>query len=240
MKTIYALTILLSVVLLYSCSYKAHVPRSSTSEWNYNNPQQGGYQESDLLIGKGNPESEEQKSNTKVEAGSMIIYDATLHLQMKRTDSAQAKITTIAKKYGGYLLNSSPSTVTIRVLSAQLHTACDEIALLGKTEQTFNGRDVSEEYLDLSIRLENADKTRKRYLELLDKAHNVDDALKIERELERLNNTIDQLKGRLQQIDHLVAYSTVTVRVSEKKILGPLSYVGIGVYKVVKFLFVWN
>ena len=45
--------------------------------------------------------------------------------------------------------------------------------------------------MDLEIRLENAEKARNRYLELLDKAETVGEVLSVEKELERLNEKID-------------------------------------------------
>jgi hypothetical protein len=55
-----------------------------------------------------------------------------------------------------------------------------------------------------------------------------------------LNKEIDILKGKLNRYDHLVYYSTITVHVKEKKILGPLGYVSKGIYKIVKWMFVIN
>jgi hypothetical protein len=99
---------------------------------------------------------------------------------------------------------------------------------------------VTDQYADFSIRLENAEKARMRYLELLEKAENVQSALLVEKELERLNETIELLKGQMNRIDHLAAYSTITVYLTEKKKPGVLGYIGIGLYKSVKGLFVRN
>jgi hypothetical protein len=53
-------------------------------------------------------------------------------------------------------------------------------------DKNIAGEDVTEEYRDLEIRLDSAEKTRQRYLELLNKAERVKEILKIEKELERL------------------------------------------------------
>ena len=117
--------------------------------------------------------------------------------------------------------------------------AIEDISKLGKVQdKTIRGKDVSDEYLDNEIRLENAERARKRYLELLDKAQTVSEGIMVERELERLNGEIDGLKGRLKNMDHLSEYATIEVRLQEKKILGPLGLISVGVYKIVKLLFV--
>lgn len=99
---------------------------------------------------------------------------------------------------------------------------------------------MTEDYLDFKIRLENAEKSRERYLELLSQAENVEAALKVEKELERLNASIDILKGKMNRIDHLSEFSTITVNLKEKKKPGPLGYIGIGLYRSVMWLFVRN
>jgi hypothetical protein len=55
-----------------------------------------------------------------------------------------------------------------------------------------------------------------------------------------LNGEIELMKGKMNRIDHLVAYSTISVYFSEKKKPGLIGYVGIGLWKAVKWLFVRN
>jgi hypothetical protein len=129
-----------------------------------------------------------------------VLYSARLTLTAKNPDSAAAAISRIAQNHQGYLSRSGTQTVVIRVKSTQLAEALTEIAALGKvTDRALTGQDVTDEYMDHQIRLENALKARSRYLELLDQATNVDEALKVERELERLNETIDLLKGKARK-----------------------------------------
>ena len=81
---------------------------------------------------------------------------------------------------------------------------------------------------------------RKIYLELLKKAENVETALKVEKELERLNETIDLIKGKMNRINNLAEYSTIVINLKEKKKPGIIGYIGIGLYHSVKWLFVRN
>ncbi|MBL4577871.1 MAG: DUF4349 domain-containing protein, partial [Flavobacteriales bacterium] len=88
------------------------------------------------------------------------------------------------------------------------------------------------------IRLDNAEKSRKRYLELLNMANTVSQALLVEHELERLNQTIDLLKGKINRMSHLTAYATITINLKEEVKPGVLGYMGIAIYHSVKWLFV--
>ena len=151
------------------------------------------------------------------------------------------QIADIAEKYGGYVNEMGTYQATIRVESGQLDAAIADLATLGKlARKNIVGQDVTEAYQDYQIRLENAQKARDRYLELLNKAETVEEILKVERELERLNETIDLLKGKMARIEHLEAYSTITVALRERKKPGLLGYIGLGVYHAVKWLFVRN
>jgi hypothetical protein len=170
-----------------------------------------------------------------------IIYSANLELVVKNPDTVNNQIKDIAKKYEGYVSKIGTSYSMIRVKSDHLQAAIKDISTLGKVRsKSLSGEDVTDSYLDFQIRLDNAEKARKRYLELLSKAENVEAALLVEKELERLNTTIDMLKGKMNRIDHLAAYSTITIDLEEKVKIGIVGYVFYGLYHGVKWLFVRN
>lgn len=212
------------IVILASCATKQSCPAygnitSSTSSGSFD--------------GGGKFKVEEDKR--------MMVYNGSMTLESKNPDSVAAQVSSLAKKYDGYILTSGNNYTTIRIKSASLKDAMEEVAKLGKvTSKSVNGSDVTEEYTDYAIRLENAEKARKRYLELLAKANTVGETLQVEKELERLNGEIDLLKGKMNRIAHLVDYSTLTIYHEEKTKLGVLGYVFVGTFKAIKWLFVRN
>ncbi len=170
-----------------------------------------------------------------------ILYSAALSLTVETPETANLHIREIAKKYDGYASEIGSYRTVIRVKSTQLNEAIEEISKLGKvTYKNIKSQDVTTEYRDYQIRLENAEKSREKYLELLAKAENVEEILKVEKELERLNETIELLKGRMNKLDHLSEFSTITISLSEKKKPGILGYISMGLYHSVKWLFVRN
>jgi hypothetical protein len=169
----------------------------------------------------------------------MMIYKADITVIVRKPDTANAKIIKIAKKYNGYVLNTGSTYTTIRVKADSLYFALDEIANIGKVkDKNVYAEDITEEYTDLGIRLENAEKARIRYLELLAKAENVEETLLVEKELERLNTDIDLLEGKINKLSHLEEYSTITVYVQEKVRPGPIGFVFKYLYKGVRYLFI--
>lgn len=185
--------------------------------------------------------SEEVAHDYEENSVKKILFSAVLLLTVEIPDSTNFHIEKIARKYNGYVNEIGTFRTIIRVESNKLNDAIQEISALGKVQnKNLTGQDVTEEYLDYKIRLENAEKSRKRYLELLAKAENVEAALKVERELERLNASMDLLKGKMNRIDHLSEFSTITINLRERKKPGPIGYVGMGLYHAVKWLFVRN
>ena len=171
--------------------------------------------------------------------GRMIQQSAALDIRVKEPDSTNAHLLAIAKRYDGYVVMLGDRSSTIRVQTTSLSKAVDEVAGLGKVRsKSFKGEDVTEQYVDLEIRLENARKARDRYLELLKQAENVQAALLVEKELERLNGEIELLEGKTNKLKHLSDMATISVGLNRKEKLGPLGYVCVGAWKGVRWLFV--
>jgi len=168
-----------------------------------------------------------------------VITSVGVTLIVENSDSANLHILRIANKFEGYFSEMSNERTTIRVKSESLDKVLEEISLLGEiTDKNIYGNDVTTEFLDNEIRLENAEKTRIRYLELLAKANTVEEILKVEKELERLNKTIDMIKGHMNRLLHLSSYVTISIDLQQKKKPGIFGYLFVGVYESVKWLFV--
>ena len=191
--------------------------------------------------------SDNYQSNDKTTSANakfskrIVTYDATLSMTVKDPDSTNNKLKSGIDQFGGYIQTLGTTKSIIRVKADSLNYAILWLSGLGKIDQkTVNGYDITEKYLDVEIRLENAIKARQRYLELLGKAENVEAALKVEKELERLNTEIDNYMGKKMLYDHQSQYSTITIYYSKKKKLGILGSIGVGIYKGFKWLIVRN
>jgi hypothetical protein len=79
-----------------------------------------------------------------------------------------------------------------------------------------NAQDVSEEYHDLEVRLQNLKSVQKRLQEFLAKAQNINDALQVEHELERVGREIDEIEGRMRFLRARATFSTITVDLTAK------------------------
>ena len=235
-------TVLFASTFLTSCAYE------KSAAYDYDNNTNGAFEvQADALYANANGtyDKEERKSysdfNSKTEYSGpkMLVYNANIGITVKNSDSTISQITRIASEQKGYVVSKSNYQITIRIESEKLDGTVAQVSKLGKlTRKSVSTTDVSDNYADIKIRLDNAEKARTRYLELLAKAENVEAALKVEKELERLNTEIDQLRGQVIKMEHDVRFSTLTVNVNQKQKLGPLGYLFVGIGKGIGWLFV--
>lgn len=141
-----------------------------------------------------------------------VIYSAELRLVVVSAREAHASILALAKEAGGHLQESDAHSVTIRVPAGAFEGVIARISSLGEVvDSNIQAADVTEEMLDLGIRLENAKKARERLLEHLAKSDKVEDTLKIELELTRVTGEIERIEGRLRYMQAQIAMSMIRV-----------------------------
>ena len=238
----------LFATVLFASTFLTSCANEKSAAYDYGNNTNGAFEvQADALYANANGklDSEERKSysdfNSKTEYSGpkMLVYNANMGITVKNSDTTISQITRIAAEQKGYVVSKSNYRITIRIESEKLDGTIAQVSKLGKlTSKSVSTTDVSDNYADIKIRLDNAEKARTRYLELLAKAENVEAALKVEKELERLNTEIDQLRGQMIKMEHDVRFSTLTVSVNQKQKLGPLGYLFVGIGKGIGWLFV--
>jgi hypothetical protein len=150
----------------------------------------------------------------------LLIYIGMLAMRIDETAKVPAaldKVIDIAEQLGGYLTSRTDTTVQVRVPSARFREALTTMEKLGEvTRRSVTAEDVSEEFHDLEVRLANLKAVQKRLQEFLAKAQNIQDALLVERELERVGSEIDQIEGRMRFLRSRAAFSLITVEVTAR------------------------
>lgn len=145
----------------------------------------------------------------------MIVYNAALELSVDRITHSLEQVKALAQQAGGYVHQMTTNSAVIRVPATKFHEVVGSILQLGRVRRKqVTGTDVTEQFRDLRIRLDNAERIRTRLVELLKKATKVEETLKVEKELGRVTTEIELLKGKIRHMEHNVAFSTVTVRMS--------------------------
>lgn len=179
--------------------------------------------------------------SNNAKSNRLIIYNARIKLEDDNPEEISKEIAAIAKKYDGYIVSTSNHRVVMRIVYLKLNDTIKAIEKISQvTEKNIESDDVTEYFLDTKLRLENKIKARERYLELLKKSEDVKAALAVEKELERLNVEIESYQGKIKRMSHLIENSTITIYIKKKVRPGPIGYIFWGLYKGIKWLFVWD
>jgi chemotaxis protein histidine kinase CheA len=176
--------------------------------------------------------------------GRKVAKTAELSVEVADPEKAAAEVERVVSGEGGFVERSTAEKdakvwLTCRVPAAQLDRLMDAIAALGTEEsRSTTTLDVTDQYADLDTRLRNAQAVRGRLQELLSRAKDVSDVLAIEKELTRIQSEIETLQGQLDRLKSEISLSALSVTLEPKHVLGPLGYLGYGLFWGIAKLFV--
>lgn len=142
---------------------------------------------------------------------SKIIYTARVTMAVYQVEQGLSAVEKIAKDMGGYLSLKRDREITVRVPRGRFEPALAAIDKIGDVlHRDVQAQDVTDEFVDLEIRIKNARAMQARLKELLERAA-VKEALEIEKELHRVTEELERLEGKLKLLKDKIAYSTITV-----------------------------
>lgn len=148
----------------------------------------------------------------------MLVFNGTLGLAVQ-PDTIPASIDAAvqqAVEAGGYVAQQTDAALTLRVPSKRFRKLMKGLEGLGQVRtRSVQTLDVSEEFHDLKVRLENLQSTRGRIQKLLSQTKDLAETLTVEKELERVSAEIDAIEGRLRFLSSQAAFSTVTMAFQE-------------------------
>ena len=193
-------------------------------------------------------ESDEvSRSSQNVSDDRMIAYSVSLELSVTDAEETRRSIIEQMRHNRGFIVTETESNITTRIPSENTDNFLNNIRILGTIEsETRRGTDITDQYRDNVIRLNNLMSVRDRYLALLERADTVSDILMIERELERVSLEIERLEGRINHAELSVSYSIINVRFRRfseppRPVRpGPIGWIFYGLYRGVRWLFIWD
>lgn len=158
------------------------------------------------------------------DAGRMIIKDALVDLLVEDTERSINDVTQLAASQGGYIISARSwyagplkyANLRLGVPSANFERTLNflrDLAVQVQNETT-SGQDVSSEYNDLQIRLENLEATAARVRAFLDNAKTVEESLRINSTLSDLERQINQIKGQMKFYEGRAAFSTIEINLN--------------------------
>ena len=185
---------------------------------------------------EGYKEADTEALPSTAEEERMIVRTGDMSLVVKDIVDARDEIAQLTVRFNGYVVSSQvwgeeqdmKGYISIRVPDEKFDQALAELRELAVrvTSESTDSRDVTEEYVDLQSRLNNAEATESQYLALLEKATDVEDILNIYDSLSRVRSEIEQIKGRMQYLERTSSMSLITANLRPEATAKPLVRVG--------------
>jgi hypothetical protein len=156
----------------------------------------------------------------------MIIRTGFAGIEVDSLDPAIARIRVLALRVGGFVANTTvqggrdqlrTASLEVKIPSDRFDDALSALSPIGKVESVnVSAEDVSEEYVDIAARVENAHHLEARIIALLaTRTGKLQDVLSVERELARVREEIERYEGRMRFLRTRASMSTLTIAVHE-------------------------
>ncbi len=148
----------------------------------------------------------------------IVVHTARMSLVVEDVSHSINRVTDVAGDLGGWVVNSDRTSkhsgsIAIRVPAGRLNEAMRQIEGLAidVESRALTSEDVTDEYVDSESRLASMRITEERLLSFLDRALNVEDALRVQNEVAALQLQIEEIQGRLKFLEQTAAYSLIEV-----------------------------
>lgn len=175
------------------------------------------------------PYSESKSNNSRdsdFKKAGKIIKEGNMKIEVEDIFSAKKVIDILVQRHDAYyekeiLKNSNSRAVyslKIRLPSSKFNILITDLEKGQGTilEKNINAKDVTEEFLDLEIRLKNNKSYLKRYNELLVQANTIEEMIEIQEKIRQIELMVDSNKGRIKYLGDRVRYSTLSIEMAEK------------------------
>lgn len=148
-----------------------------------------------------------------------IIKTANLTMEVKSNEAYNGFLRGIIQKHGAYIAKEDKSTeddkeeasLIIKVPVQQFDDLVNGLATQDAKllQRSIASEDVTSSIIDTKARLDTRKATRDKYLEFLQKATKIEDVLKVQQEINNIQEDIESADARLAQLSGEAKYSTI-------------------------------
>jgi hypothetical protein len=212
LKVSIPILLILGLVLISGCAGSAtpSIPGMGEEEEERSASTDGGQDHSE----NGEP-TEERK----------IVKEGYMTLEVENITETMDEVAEMADELNGYVVSSYKheyergvsGRISIRVPSEKFDEAFERLRQLAVAVpyETTTAKDVTEEYVDLEARLGNLLATEAQYLILMEEAENVEDMLRVQKELSNVREQIEQIEGRMQYLEQTSETALIELTLEE-------------------------
>ena len=176
--------------------------------------------------------ADHNSAQNSIEKASKIIKSGSVKFEVTNLEKVKSRVDSTLASHKGYYENERFSShgnrntyhLILRIpnknFDALVHSLENDIGEM--KEKNINSNDVTEEYVDLNIRLDNKLAYLNQYKTILNKAKSIQDILEVQEKIRSIEEEIESKKGRINLLDDKVNYSTLNLELTEL-IKGPFS-----------------
>ena len=160
-------------------------------------------------------------SESSPEIPQKIIKQASLRFETDNLENTFAQIQKATASSKARIINDSEGkdygtiyrNLTVKVPSQNFDRFISEVSKgVSYFEiKTISAEDVTEQFIDLTSRLNTKRKLEERYLQILQKATKVSEILEIEKQISTIREEIEAKEGQLKYLESRVSESTITI-----------------------------
>ena len=163
----------------------------------------------------------------------MVVQDTQLSLLVQNVSDSLAKIQKQVSDVRGYVVNTrlnkpeegDTGNVVMRVPAGRLDDTLVFLRTLAVkvVSENLQGQDVTDQYVDNKERLRILTSNKARFEEIMAKATNVDEILRVQQEIFNLQSQIDQITGQQKYLDTTSRTVLITVYIATDELALPFA-----------------
>lgn len=162
-----------------------------------------------------------------------LIRRGNIAIEVDELKKALTAVKGLVAANGGYITNQSltfldhagtyrSGQLEVRVPSINFDNFLTQLQAIGKTPgPQITAEDVGKQISDLQATIRNKQKEEEQLLQIMKRSGKVSEVLEVSRELARVRGEIESAQSSLKYYQEQVAYSTVTIQLSEKTVGSP-------------------
>lgn len=170
---------------------------------------------------------EKNSTNDKITPtnNKIIIKNAKAYITVKDSEKAIEVISNWVSSNGGNEFSRSTNVVkensrinvVYKIQPDQLQLFVDMLKEQGEiTSCDIKSDDITDQYYDVTARLGSLKSGRDQFLEVLKKANTIDEILKVQEQINKINGDIESLQGKINMWNKMVAESTIELTILEE------------------------
>ena len=154
-----------------------------------------------------------------------VIKNGQIELEVERGsfDDSIDDVIALATRLGGIVGSTAiddagerRGTVVVRVPSDRFEEALRELRDVGRIQSQYvDTQDVTNEFVDLEARIRNSRAAERVLIGLMNEAATVGDTIRVQNQLERVQENIERMRGRLRVLEDQTSFSTLSIEVVE-------------------------